>query len=205
MLLCAAMGHAQSDRESYLDAVRKSGKTGIHLDVIRRAGMTHAAVGDLTSAAELLAGVSILRVSRDARGDLVWMYAPNNWWVMPGGGTHATSPPGRIALSVRSMTERDRFDDPPVQAKIKTLIEYLKKLADADGSGFVSTAEGHVLCRRIELGFLVPQFQRAPTIRELARMLKEEPEQVEGDLTAYLKMREAAIRDGMDGFPALPE
>ncbi len=103
------------------------------------------------------------------------------------------------------MTERDRLRLPAVRAVVYWWVEYLNKVADTDGSGFVSTAEGRVLRRRIELGFLLSNFWKAPTIRELARMLKEEPAQVASDLKAYLKLREMAIRDGMEGFPALPE
>jgi hypothetical protein len=193
MLLCSAVGHAQSDLQSYPDEMRKAGQTESYLDEIRKAGMTHAAAGDLRSVAELLVGVSILEISRDASGALVWIYGPSNWWVLPGD----TTP--------RTMTERERLDAPLVRAKIETWIGRLRKLGDRDGSGFVSTTEGRVLRRRIELGFLLAQFQRAPTIPELACILKEKPTQVAGDLTAYVKMREAAIRAGMEGFPALPE
>jgi hypothetical protein len=199
MLLCGAAGHAQSHLDTHLDHLRKSGKTESYRDGIR--GMTPPAARDIRGVAELLVGVSILTINRDPSGALVWTYAPSSWWVLPGDYTS-----GGLRLDqLRVMTERDRFDTPLVRARITTWVRYLKKLGDADGSGFVNTAEGRTLRRRIELGFLLCQFRTAPTIRELARMLREEPTQVAGDLTAYVKMREAAIRDGMGGFPALPE
>jgi hypothetical protein len=138
--------------------------------------MTRDAAADLESAAELLVGASVLKVRRDASGALIWTHAPSNRW----------------------------FNRSLVRTKINTRIEYLKKFADADGSGFVSTPEGRDLRRRIELAFLVSQFRRPISVRELARLLNEDLTRVIGDLRAYARMRDEAIRDGQSGFPALP-
>jgi hypothetical protein len=178
------------------DGKLRAGTTENLVDEIRKSGMTGAAGGDLRSVAELLAGVTVLRVSRDPRSDLTWIYAPSTWWVLPRDSSRE--------LRLQFMTERNRLEAPEVRALIHRWIQYLKKPADADGSGFVSTVEGRILRRRIELGFVLSQVRTAPSIRELATLLGASPKQLAGDLTAYQKMRDAAIRDGMGGFPALP-
>jgi hypothetical protein len=156
--------------------------------------MTEVAIVNLSSVAELLTGVTILRVARDADGKLSWIRAPSGWWI----------PPWSDNRSMYSMSEEDRLSTPPVAARMKAWVAFLKPRADSDGSGFVSTREAMLLRSRVELGFVASAFRDAPTIRELAGFLGQPPEQVTKDLIAYTALRDAAMREGMLGFPALP-
>ena len=82
---------------------------------------------------------------------------------------------------------------------------YLKQVADADGSGFVSTTEARELRTCVELAYLLAQMAKVPTLAELAQSLNEPVAQVTADLAAYLKLRDRTIRDGMKGLPDLPQ
>ena len=152
---------------------------------IRSSGMSEYAAGDLRSVAYPLAGASRLRVQRTGTRVTSWGYEPTMCF-LPGAD------------------EKSRALRQKIQAKAETWMTYLKKHADADGSGFVTTEEGRALRRKIERGLMAVDLGATFAAEDLARAMNDDPKQVVGDLAAYGRIREAAVRDEMDGMPPLP-
>jgi hypothetical protein len=81
---------------------------------------------------------------------------------------------------------------------------YLSVLADSDGSGSVSTAEGELFERRAFTGLTAARLSDLQSAAQLAQFIEEDPLLVAEDLAAYDAIQQAAERDGIHGLPALP-
>lgn len=118
--------YGQSDRDAYLEQIRRS-------------GMSEYAELELRSAAAPLAGVSRVLLGRNKRG-IFWNYEA------------AACIPPETTESGREKAKALRAER---MAKLDGWIEFLKVHADTDKSGFVSTNEASTLRRRVELGVAV--------------------------------------------------
>ena len=61
-----------------------------------------------------------------------------------------------------------------------------------------------MLRREIERGLMAVALGASGKPDELVQVMNDDPKQVVDDLSAYSKIREAAVRDGVDGMPPLP-
>jgi len=171
----ASGAYAQSDRDAYLEQIRRS-------------GMSELAAGELLSAAAPLAGVSRVRLARNRQG-IFWSYEAVA--CIPPGTTDSGREKAKALLEER-------------RAKLDGWIAFLKQHADTDKSGFVSTDEGTTLRRRVELGVAISATGSSANLEELARFLGETPAEVARDLDAYRSIRSAALADGRPGMPDVP-
>lgn len=146
-----------------------------YVALIRESGMSESAVGSVGTVATILSGDTTFRATRGEDGSPGRSYGPP---------THAT----QAVLASRA-------------ASREAWTEFLKDQADTDGSGFVSTKEGQALRRRVETGLVAAQL-RSGSIQELSEAA---PEASEEDLAAYAAMRAEAVKQGLQGMPALPE
>ena len=150
-----------------------------YLSSIRQNGMSENAAGSLRTVASILSGSSTFRA--------------------------VPTEDGSLGLGARSSPEenprrgRQGSDDPRREAEAWT--EFLKDQADTDGSGFVSTKEGWELRQRIETALVAAQL-RPGSFEELYEAV---PVASEADLAAYAAMRAEAVRQGLEGMPALPK
>lgn len=181
----APSSSAQSDLDSHLAELRRAGRPEAELARVRTVGMTQAAAIDLGACAALANGDVVLRVGRQADGSVVWTYL-----AVRGTPSSASGPLGlRLALE---------------EAVNSIWAGYLRKSADADRSGFVSTTEAAQVRRAVELAFAVGQIPEARSMGALAKLVGEPAARLASDLRAYERIRAQAARDGMVGLPELP-
>jgi hypothetical protein len=147
--------------------------------------MTEDAAGSIRMAASILSGATLFEVKPAPDGSLGRSYS-------------VCFRPGADKEKLRSARER-------IEARLQEWIPFLKKHADTDGSGFVSTEEGWALRRRVELGLLAGQVPSAKNLDDLLKAVHEERAQVLEDLAAYKRLQAAATNQGFDSMPALPD
>jgi hypothetical protein len=175
VLLLSAPIFAQSDLAKYVDEARTS-------------GMSETAASKLRFVASVMSGHAVIRVKRKADGSLSRSILG------------AACPlPGEAA------SDRSARLQAVSEAKREEWLTYFKKLADADGSGFVNSAEGETFERRLHLAFTVAQVPDVKSLDVLAELLDEDRDQLAEDLAAYPKLHATAERDGMKGLPSIPE
>jgi hypothetical protein len=178
LVAAAALGsgaYAQSDRDTYLEQIQRS-------------GMSEMAAAELLTAAAPLAGVSRVRFARNRQG-IFWNYEAVA--CIPPRTTESGRAKAKALLEER-------------KAKLDSWVAFLKVYADTDNSGFVSTDEGSTLRRRVELGVAVSATGSPANLEELGRFLGETPAEVTKDLDAYRSIRSAALADGRTGMPDVP-
>ena len=149
---------------------------------IRSEGMTERAAGDVRMAAGILSGNANFKATRAADGSLGRSY----------GGPDSPEPASLDELRAR----RDRA------AARESWSDFLQVHADADGSGFVSTKEGLAIRRIVETAVAAVQL-KITSIDEMAKLVSAAD--LEEDLAAYAALRTQALKEGLDGIPALPE
>ena len=149
---------------------------------IRSEGMTERAAGDVRTAAGILSGSAHFKATRAADGTLGRSYGGP----VSTGATSLEEQRARLARNAASESWGD----------------FLQVQADTDGSGFVSTKEGQALRRMIETAVTAAQL-KITSIDELAKLMPATD--IEEDLAAYSMLRTQALREGLDGMPALPE
>jgi hypothetical protein len=136
---------------------------------IKKAGMTEDAGGSIRTVAAILSGASSFTVERAAEG-YRRMYS-SALCFRPG-----------TEKSEEAMRLRKEIED-----RMEKLFPVLRKLADADGSGFVSSEEGHKLRETIEFGLQVHQMDEADTRTKeaLAASFHRDASWVDAMKTAY--------------------
>ncbi len=157
-----------------------------YVDGIRKAGMSESAAGDITMVSDILAGGTVFTAQRE--GDSISRHYMNSLCPRPG-----------------SNPEKLRELQKQVEAKAARWSSFLKKNADLDGSGFVSSAEAATLRRRVELGFIVAQVADIRDVDALAKLTQSARSEVVADLAAYAKLYSLAVKEGLSGLPALPK
>ena len=158
-----------------------------YIDKIRKSGMTEDAAGSLESAASILSGATIFAVTPAPDGSLGRSYS-----------SAMCFRPGADGEKVRALREK-------IEAKEKPWVAFLKKHADTDGSGFVSSEEGSAMRRRVELGLLVGQVPEIKTVDDLVKATRGGRAEVVEDLAVYGKLQVESVKQGMDGMPPLPK
>jgi hypothetical protein len=147
---------------------------------IRASGMSESAAGSVRMVASILSGQTTFKTVPSPDGTLGRSYG--------GPDDSQLGEEGDALRAVRA-------------TKLEVWKEFLKDRADTDGSGFVSTKEGWELRQRVETGLVAAQL-RPGSIQELYDAV---PEASEEGLAAYAAMRAEAVKQGLEGMPALPE
>jgi hypothetical protein len=168
-------GMPQSDFDKYIQEIRK-------------AGMSESASGDLRMAAGLLSGGSSFKAIRAPDGSVGRSYSSNMCFV---------------PTKDERLLEKQRALRQTIQAKQDAWVKLLQKHADSDGSGFVSTEEGHTLRRRIEMGLIAAQLG-ITNLDQLAKAVFEDRDGALADIAAYSKLLAEAEKLGLEGPPGLP-
>jgi len=175
LLLVPHVGLAQADFEAYVEQIRES-------------GMTEQAASAIRTAASIVSGASVLTAKPSSDGKSI--------------GRSYTSAlcfrPGVDDEKAKALREK-------IEAERQVWIDFFKKAADTDGSGFVSSKEGWELRERVELGILAPQIEQAENVDELVELLHQKRDQLVEGLTAYAQLRQGAAKEGLEGLPEIPE
>ncbi len=158
-----------------------------YMDGIRKSGMTEAAAGDLQAAAGILSGATMFEVKPTPEGAFQRSYS-----------SALCFRPGADEQKTRALRDS-------ILAKQQPWLALLKKHADTDASGFVSSDEGRAMRRRVELGLLVSQVADIKNVDDLVKRLREDRTQVVKDLAAYAKLQTESVKQKMQGLPALPK
>ena len=159
-----------------------------YIEEIRKAGMSESAAGDVRMAAGLLSGRSLFKATRAPDGSVGKSYASNMCFV---------------PTKDEKLAEKQRALREAIQVKQDAWMSILQKHADSDGSGFVSTEEGHALRRRVEMGLIADQLG-ITDVNQLAEALFEDRAAALSDITAYSKLLAEAEKLGLGGLPGLP-
>jgi hypothetical protein len=101
------------------------------------------------------------------------------------------------------LLEKQRALRQTLQARQDGWVKLLQKHADSDGSGFVSTEEGHALRRRVEMGLIAAQLG-ITDVDELAKAVFEDRAGAVADIAAYSRLLAEAAEQGLEGLPGLP-
>jgi hypothetical protein len=175
LVLIAQTAMAQTDFDEYVQQIRES-------------GMTEGAASAIQTAASLASRASILEAKLSPDGKSLGRSYTSAYCPKPGADPE----------TVRAAREK-------TAAKMKVWVDFFKKAADTDGSGFVSTHEGWALRERVELGILAPQVEDVDSVDGLVELLHQDRAQVVEELAAYAKLREGAAKEGLEGMPEVPE
>jgi hypothetical protein len=143
---------------------------------IRESGMAERAASDLRMMASILAGGAGFTATRLPDGSVGQSYGP---------------PPGGRDLRERRATA----------SNMESWTAFLRQHADTDQSGFVTTKEGSALRRLVEMGLVADQL-KTHSLEELERA--QPLSSSEADLAAYAALRAGALKQGLEGLPALP-
>lgn len=175
LLLVPHVVLAQADFEAYVEQIRES-------------GMTEQAASSIRTAASIVSGASVLTAKPSPDGKSI--------------GRSYTSAlcfrPGIDDEKAKALREK-------IEAEKQVWIDFFKKAADTDGSGFVSSIEGWALRERVELGILAPQIEQAESVDELVELLHQKRDQLVEGLTAYAHLRQGAAKEGLEGLPEIPK
>jgi hypothetical protein len=155
---------------------------------IRKTGMSERAFGDVRMAAGLLSGGSAFKATRVPDGSVGRSYSSNMCFV---------------PTKDEKLLEKQRALRQTLQAKQDAWVKLLQKHADSDGSGFVSTEEGHALRRRVEMGLIAAQLG-ITDVDELAKAVFEDRAGAVADIAAYSRLLAEAAKQGLEGLPGLP-
>jgi hypothetical protein len=160
-----------------------------HLQKIRADGMTESAYGSLMMVASLRTGWSTLTLEKD----------PETGFYLRSYGSSTCDVPG--ADSALIAAKKKELSDATERE-----LRRLQPLADLDGSGFVTTAEGSRFRQLYELALTAEHVCAAEecTVQALASATARPPATVEESLAGLrtLAQRAGALR--IDDFPALP-
>ena len=148
-----------------------------YLASIRESGMAERAASDVRMVAAILASGSGFTASRLPDGSVVQSYG---------------SPPGG----------RDHKERRATASTMESWTAFLRQQADTDQSGFVTTKEGWALRQLVEMGLMAHQL-RLHSLEELERA--QPLNSSEADLAAYTALRAEALKEGLEGLPALPK
>lgn len=159
-----------------------------YVEEIRKTGMSESAFGDVRMAAGLLSGGSSFKAMRAPDGSIGRSYSSNMCFV---------------PTKDEKLLDKQRALRQTLQAKQDAWVKLLQKHADSDGSGFVSTEEGHALRRRVEMGLIAAQLG-ITDVDELARAVFEDRAGAMADIAAYSRLLAEAAKHGLEGLPGLP-
>ena len=144
---------------------------------IRESGMAERAASDVRMMASILAGGSGFTATRLPDGSVGQSYG---------------APPGGRDLRERRATA----------SNMESWTAFLRQQADSDQSGFVTTKEGWALRQLVEMGLIAHQLK----LRSLEELEQAQPLNAsEADLAAYSALRAGALKQGLEGLPALPK
>ncbi len=156
-----------------------------YVATIRKAGATESAQETIGDMASSLAGGTVFIASRD--GDSIGRSCTNTLCPRPGANM------ARLRELQQVVAEKER-----------AWAAFLKRFADDDRSGFVTTAEGDSLRRKVEAGLIAAQMTDLKDASELANLLRVDVAQLRGDLADYGRLRSAAADEHLQGVPSLP-
>ena len=165
---------SQSDFDKYIDSIRK-------------AGMSEMASNDISMIADILAGGTSLKVTREPDGNVGRSYMSKMCFV-------PTKDP-------ELLEKQNRFRE-TIQGREDAWIKFLQRQADTDNSGFVSTKEASILRRRIELGIIASQI--SSNVDELAKVMFKDRAEIISDINEYSRIFTEAQKQGLEGMPELP-
>jgi hypothetical protein len=144
--------------------------------------------GAILSAASLLSGSSAMRVSLTPQGGIVRSFGPSR------------------CSQPTDHKEQARTCRQVIEAGNKEWMTFLRGHADRDGSGFVTTEEGVAIHEEVYMAFDVSRLGIGTTddLRKLLdyRRLGKAPALAR--LAAYATLRAQAVKEGLQGMPALP-
>ena len=137
---------------------------------VRKLGMTESASGDLSMVANIRTGGLLLTFPKD---EITGAHGASYQ-------STACPVPGADARITRQWQAE-------LQMRAELDMEILRKHADRDGSGFISTAEGSEFRKLVEFGYLAAQIVEsdAASTTEVARAARLSVEQVEARVAQY--------------------
>jgi len=181
LVVCVALGSGSpaqarggEDLEAYIEGIRAS-------------GISEMGLVQLRSIAAICAGSTILEYRVDEASGQYWPSYRSTTCPRP-----ETDTAGITEWKELRMTESQK------------LAGELKQFADADGSGFVTTAEASEFRRLVEFGYLVDQVIRdeGASLDLVARASGKSDEDAARDIDEYRKL---ARRINESGLTTLPE
>jgi hypothetical protein len=161
-----------------------------YVEEIRAAGATEFAQSDLEGTAAVLVGQTIVDFPMEDDGTYMGMSYRSS--VCP--------PPGLSAA------DREKWEE-NVSTRRRPVLERLKHVADADHSGFVSTAEGRRLRRDIEFGLkatFVSKNQGSADPARLCVLLGMKAEDFQSSLDRYEGLRKQLAGMNADLLRPIP-
>jgi hypothetical protein len=149
-----------------------------HIEELKKNGATESAYGDLLMIAGILVGDTILSFPKDPITGEYGMSYRNKVSYCPRPGL-----PSSELATMRAEAEK----------RIRPVLDRLRKIADADHSGFVSTAEGSHLRRVFEFGARLAAVaeHEGHEQPQLQKILHVSPEDFASLLSSY---RELVVR-----------
>jgi hypothetical protein len=137
---------------------------------VRKLGMTESASGDLSMVANIRTGGSLLIFPKDEIT-----------------GAYGRSYQGTACPIPGADPEVTRQWQAEVQKRVERDMEILRKHADRDGSGFISTVEGREFRDLVEFGYLAAHIAEsdAASATDVARAARLTAEQVEERVAQY--------------------
>jgi hypothetical protein len=161
------------------------------VEQIRARGMSEVAYSHLGTVAGMRVGGSSWAFKKDETSGAYW--------------TSYTSNRCRLPNEDPAEAERERMQ---FQYKLDTEVSRLRPLADADGSGFVSTAEGLAFRKLCEFGYkaaFVASEEQGDMERILAGLQIDlggtDPEALAAKLKEYEELRQRAAQGGVADLP----
>ena len=148
-----------------------------YLEEIKAAGMTEDAAASLRTVASIEVGVTILEIQTDEAGKVSGRGFSARFCPRPGMSEEARA---QLKKEIDAMEE-----------KVKSEIARLRPLADRDGSGFVSSEEGHRFRKLYEMGrsLLVVTADGLRDGDSVAERLHIPVETLQQDLAAYAEIK----------------
>lgn len=159
-----------------------------YIESIRASGMSEMAASNVRMVAGVLTNATILSYKKDP--------ASGQYWTSY---TSATCPkPDADDL------ELTRWKQSKV-SESGMLLPKLKPIADADGSGFVTTPEAGMFRDTVEFGYLAAQAVRddGPTIEAIARAAGRDIPAAEAKLREYATIAKRITDAGVTGLPVV--
>lgn len=144
-----------------------------YLEEIKTAGMTEDAAGSIRMVAAIEVGATIMEIETDETGKLESRQY-----------TSALCPRPGMSEEARAQLKKEMD---AMEEKIESEVARLKPLADTDGSGFVSSEEGHRFRRLYETGkgVLAVTTDGLRDGDKVAERLQMPVEKLQEDLAAY--------------------
>ena len=148
-----------------------------YLEEIKATGMTEEAAGSLRTVASIEVGATILEIETDEAGKVSGRRFTSRLCPRPG-----------MSEEARAQLKKEMD---AIEEKVESEVARLKPLADRDGSGFVSSEEGHRFRRLYEMGrsLLVVTEDGLRDGDRIAERLQMPVERLQTDLADYAEIK----------------